>query len=215
MPLILFEIGFLERLSHSPLWGRVYSIFIRLIKFFSLINGRMCSQRNCPVCSLKPIICLSSGRLLASNRLLGIAVYIIVWTATWQRGTRKICLWGASHVSVRILQISHVERTGELICPHYLSIVVGLWRSAVHGKGDQAEMVDCSYILPVELIFSKKLWRVLISLFSPLCDPAVWTACYLGNVYRTYWWLEMSSVWSITPFTDTLASVNVLQLNLS
>lgn len=95
MPLILFEIGFLERLSHSPLWGRVYSIFIRLIKFFSLINGRMCSQRNCPVCSLKPIICLSSGRLLASNRLLGIAVYIIVWTATWQRGTRKICFVGS------------------------------------------------------------------------------------------------------------------------
>ncbi len=103
MLLILFEMAFLERLSQSPLWGRVYSIFIRLIKFFTLINGRMCSQRNCPVCSLKPIICLSSGRLLASNRLLGNGVYIIVWTATWERerGARKTCLWKASHVGAK------------------------------------------------------------------------------------------------------------------
>lgn len=80
-----------ECLSQNPLWGRVYSIFIHLIRFFTLINGRMCSQRNCPVCSLKPIICLCRGRLVASNRFLDSGVYNIVRT----------CLWEAVRVSIR------------------------------------------------------------------------------------------------------------------
>lgn len=169
----------------------------------------MCSQRNCPVCSLKPIICLSSGRLLASNRLLGNGVYIIMWTATRERDAiLKRCLAKALPASV---QISSAHIIGQL-----------LWkkreRVPLLEKGDKAEMFDYSYISPVELIFSQKLWRVLIFLLSSLCDPAVGAVCYPGNACGSHChrWLELSLVRPITPTLQLLSMhCNWIWLKLS
>lgn len=64
-------------------------------------------------------------------------------------------------------------------------------------------MVDYGNILPVELMFSQKLCRVLISRFPSLCDAAVVAVCYLVMSVELIG--ESSLVGLITSFTGKLA----------
>lgn len=179
--------------------GRVYSIFIRLIKFFTLINGRMCSHRNCPVCSLKPIICLSSGRLLASNRLSGNGVYI-VRTATWQRGTHKMCLW-KSIPRYRLADQSCREHRRF----HRQPIVVEPWRSGAIGKGDQAEMFDYGCVLPVESYLARSCEEYWSRSF-PLSVTQQWELCATSVMSVTEELLVIINEFSWTRLTLQLSN---------
>lgn len=140
MPLILFEIAFSECLSQSPLWGRVYSIFIRLIKFFTLINGRMCSQRNYPVCSSEPIICLCSGRRSASNLAL------TSWSLYYRMTCKQEIAPLIKHVYVNHPTLMHrccksvmystVELAGgSILLDHQPALVEVWWESPLEKEG--------------------------------------------------------------------------------
>lgn len=129
---------------------------------FTLINGRMCSQRNCPVCLVKAIVCLSSCKLLAENRFWGSMRFTFL---EHEREALLNCfLWNASHV-----QIIQLERVGGFLYLHDQPVVVELWRSVTGRDG-------------VFLVFL--LQRILISHFSLAFWPSTGSCmlvCKIGN----------------------------------
>lgn len=144
-----------------------------------------------------PLYVLSSGRPLASNERLGLMEFTLSCEMQHERERERRfsnVVYG-THLMYKL--VMYVERMGDFLCPyHHQPIVVQPWKSAATGKVGQVERVDYRYILPVELTFSQKLWRVLISLFSWLCDPAVGAVCHFVNVCKTHrnWQLDMSLV---------------------
>lgn len=142
----------------------------------------------------------SAFRQLPLNSLLVSGVYIIMWGATRER-------FHGAHLTM--LQISHVESTGDFIFSDHQPIVVEPWSRASAGKGDQKEMVDYSCVFPFESYLARsceEYWS--FSFFHR--HPAV--SCVLPHIQDVFgnfrnWWLEMSLVWQITLSTYQFAFV--------